>query len=63
MTGEELAVNSLGGRALHWMDTKEGDIVLEQLYKYIPKLNHDVLIELGLWLSFDMKLNSRKIWR
>lgn len=29
----------------------------------VPKLNYDALIELGLYLSFEAKLNDKQLWR
>jgi len=29
----------------------------------IPKLNHDIVVELGLYLAFEAKLNDKEIWR
>ena len=29
----------------------------------IPHLNHDVIVELALYLAFDAKLNDKSIWR
>jgi hypothetical protein len=29
----------------------------------IPRLNHDIIVELALYLAFDAKLNDRDVWR
>ncbi len=29
----------------------------------IPKLNHDILVELSLYLAYDAQVNDKDIWR
>lgn len=34
-----------------------------QLLDVIPNLNHDQVIDLALYLSFEAKLNDQSVWR
>ena len=34
-----------------------------KLLEVIPRLNHDVLIDFALYLSYEAKLNDRFIWQ
>lgn len=33
-----------------------------KLLEVVPKLNHDILIDLALYLSYEAQLNDRFIW-
>ena len=37
--------------------------MIEQLNEIIPKLNHDQVIDLALYLAFESKLNDKSVWR
>jgi len=36
---------------------------IEQLKEVIPNLNHDVLVDLALYLAFEAKENDKWVWR
>jgi hypothetical protein len=33
------------------------------MVELVPKLNYDALIELGLYLAFEAKVNDKQLWR
>lgn len=33
------------------------------MIELIPKLNHDVVVQLALHLAYDAKVNDKEIWR
>ena len=35
----------------------------ERLLDIIPNINHDTLIDLALYVSLELELNSKEVWR
>jgi hypothetical protein len=35
----------------------------QRLLEVIPKLNHDVLVQLSLHLAYDAKINDKEVWK
>ena len=49
-----------------WNQAKPTEAYLawkEQLLEAIPRLNHNVLVEFALYLTFEAKFNDIKVWR
>ena len=49
-----------------WNQTQPTEAYLawkEQLLEAIPRLNHNVLVEFALYLTFEAKFNDIKVWR
>ena len=39
------------------------DELSERLLDIIPNINHDTLVDLALYVSFELELNSKGVWR